>query len=376
MELNLINFVLFELLVNYFNVKAGFSYFISLLVFSSALLLQSCGGEKSPEGASPAPQGPRTTQVRGVEVRVMEVGNEIITPGTFEAWEQVNITPELAGIIQSIHFNEGATVRKGQLLVAMDARELTGQIRKLELEIELAADERRRVESLFEIQAVSEEELIRIRNRESVMTAEKELLEIRKSKLNIYAPFAGQIGLRQISEGNYVSPGSRIATLHQTRPLKLDFDVPELYIHQIGVGTNVKFTTVGSAEKHSAAIYAIEPGINPQSRTMRVRARVENSDGLFLPGRFAQVVLLVDVNPEAVMVPAEAVIPVIEGQIIFVSRNGIAESIRINTGIRTENFVEIKEGLSKGDTVITTGLMALADGARLKVELVDFSHNN
>jgi len=350
------------------------SLFKRLMILSiGVMVLNSCGSDKPANSSTSGRQGPPQTQVRGVEVVVMEVGNEIVTPGTFEAWEQLNITPEIAGIIRSIHFSEGSTVRAGQLLISMDDRELQGQIQKLELEIELAADERRRMESLFNIQAVSEEELLRVRNRESVLVAEKELLGIRKSKLNVYAPFAGQVGLRNISEGNFVAPGSTVATLHQIRPLKLDFDVPELYVNQIGVGSSVEFTMVGSSTRHMAKIYAIEPGINPQTRTMRVRARVDNAENLFLPGRFAQVHFKVDVNPEAVMVPSEAVIPVIDGQIIFVSRNGIATAMPIATGIRTDNFVEIKEGLSAGDTVITTGLMSLADGARISVDLIDLS---
>ena len=347
-----------------------------MILFLGGLILHSCGSEEPAQSGQSGRQGPSETQVRGVEVKVMEIGNEILTPGTFAAWEQLSITPEIAGIIRSINFSEGSTVRSGQLLISMDDRELRGALQKLELEIELAADERKRVESLLEIQAVSEEEVLRARNRESVLIAEKDLLEVRKSKLNVYAPFAGQVGLRNISEGNFVSPGTTIATLHQIRPLKLDFDIPELYVHQIGVGSVVEFTTVGRTTRHKAEIYAVEPGINPQTRTMRVRARVENDEGLFLPGRFAQVHFKVDVNPEAAMVPSEAVIPVIDGQIIFVAKDGVATALPIQTGIRTDNFVEIKEGLSAGDTVITTGLMSLADGANVSVDIVEISFND
>nr|MBS0037622.1 efflux RND transporter periplasmic adaptor subunit [Saprospiraceae bacterium] len=347
-----------------------------LITLSFLLLNSSCGGGGDRSGSAATNQGPRVSNVKGVVVDTFEVANEVITPGTFEAFEQLNITPEVAGLIKKINFTEGSTVRRGQLLISMDDRELAGELKKLQLEISLAEDERKRAERLIEIQAISDEELQRSINREATLRAEKELLEVRKSKLNVYAPFNGQIGLQYISEGNYVSPGARIATLHQLHPLKLDFEIPETYIDQIGVGSEVSFTTVGKSVGKRAEIYAVEPGVNPQTRTMRVRAKVDNQNGDLLPGRFAQVILRVDVNPNAVMVPSEAVIPVIEGQMVFVSRNGKAESIQIKTGIRTDRTVEILEGLNPGDTVITTGLMSLAEGASLEVELVDFSHHN
>lgn len=342
----------------------------------SVVMLVSCGDAPAEGSGQPSRQGPPVTNVRGVVVDTLEVANEVIVPGTFEAYEQLNITPEVAGMIRSINFSEGTVVNRGQLLISMDGREISGEIAKLELEIKLAEDERQRAERLFAIQAISEEELLRAKNREATLIAEKDLLEVRKSKLNVYAPFTGQVGLRHISEGNFVSPGTRIATLHQLNPIKLDFEVPETYIDQLGVGSHVTFTTVGGNTLHNATIYAVEPGINPQTRTMRMRARVDNREVRFLPGRFAQVRLRVDVSPGAVMVPSEAVIPVIEGQMLFVSRNGKAKGLSIRTGIRTEKAVQILEGLHAGDTVITTGLMSLAEGANVNVELIDFSFEN
>lgn len=358
------------------NVYIMYRRLIWILLPLSVLIMVSCGGAPAEAPGQQTRQGPPTTSVRGVVVDTLEVANEIIVPGTFEAYEQLNITPEIAGLIRKINFSEGTVVNRGQLLISMDDREIRGEISRLELEIKLAEDESQRAERLFSIQAISEEELLRTKNREATLIAEKDLLEVRKSKLNVYAPFTGQVGLRHISEGNFVSPGTRIATLHQLNPIKLDFDVPETYIEQLGVGSKVTFTTVGGRTLYDATIYAVEPGVNPQTRTMRMRARVENRDGRFLPGRFAQIRLRVDVSPGAVMVPSEAVIPVIEGQMLFVSRNGKAEGLSVRTGIRTENAVQILEGLHPGDTVITTGLMSLAEGANLKVDLVDFSFEN
>jgi len=369
--MNLYRSRFFRLRVKYINVKSVFKSLIALAVF---FLLTSCGEERAEEGDRPTTE--RTTSVKGVVVDTFEVANDVLTPGTFSAYEQLNITPEIPGLIKKINFNEGSRVQKGQLLISMDDRELIGEIKKLELEISLATDERMRIEKLFEIRAVSEEELQRAKNREATLKAEKELLEVRQSKLNVYAPFPGEIGLRHVSEGNFINPGTRIATLHQIHPLKLDFEVPETYVHQIGVGSEVTFSTVESSESRKAVIYAIEPGINPQTRTMLVRARVDNQNGRLLPGRFAHVILKVDINPNAVMVPTEAIIPVIDGQKIFISDGGRAKGVSVNTGIRTENFVEIKEGLNPGDTVITTGLMSLAEGERLKIDLVDFSELN
>jgi len=158
-----------------------------------------------------------------------------------------------------------------------------------------------------------------------------------------------------------------IANLISINPIKVTFSVPEKYSRQVRVGTSIDFTVAGSTQVYKARVYAIEPRIEAASRTLQLRARADNSSGLLLPGSFASISLPLATIEDAILVPSQAIVPVQDGKKVFVSDSGKAKEVMIETSTRTEKDVLVTAGLKAGDTVLTTGIMTLKEGSKVKV---------
>ena len=197
------------------------------------------------------------------------------------------------------------------------------------------------------------------------------MIEAQLLKTEIRAPFNGVIGLRWVSPGSYLSSQTRIAALKDLDPVKLDFTVPEKYSALMRVGDRISFPVGNSARTFDGTIYAVEPGIDASTRSLRVRARCPNRDGALVPGAFANVELVLRSVADALTVPSIAVIPELGGKKVFVYENGAAQPRSVETGIRSDTEVQITSGLVEGDLVITTGLMQLQPGVKVEVEAVE-----
>lgn len=200
--------------------------------------------------------------------------------------------------------------------------------------------------------------------------AETQLIAAQLSKSTVRAPFSGRIGLRNISQGTYVTPDIVVANLVNTSQIKITFSIPEKYASQMKVGSQIGFTTSDSRDQYYAKIYAIEPGVEVATRTLKLRALAENKDGKLIPGTFADVLLPLQKINDALLVPSEALIPIQGGKQIFVSQGGKAKSIEVETGARTDRNVLILSGIKAGDTILTSGVMSLKDGSPVKVKIV------
>jgi membrane fusion protein (multidrug efflux system) len=192
-------------------------------------------------------------------------------------------------------------------------------------------------------------------------------LEAQLAKTRIRAPFSGIIGLRYVSEGAYISPNSVIATLYSINPAKVEFSVAGRYSTQVKVGQKIKFQIENNEEELEGTVYAIEPQIDPNTRTLKVRALAENSRGLLLPGQFVRVELILETIGNAILIPTESVIPVMNGHKVFLKEGNKAKEVTVQTGIRTNLELEILSGLKTGDTLITTGLLQLRPGMSVDV---------
>ncbi|MFB0910627.1 MAG: efflux RND transporter periplasmic adaptor subunit, partial [Flavobacterium sp.] len=164
-----------------------------------------------------------------------------------------------------------------------------------------------------------------------------------------------------------ITPAILVANLVNIGKLKITFSIPEKYANQIKNNTVLRFRVSGSTEKYSAKIYAIEPSVEVSTRTLRVRAIAENKDGKLLPGTFADVELPLDVIIGAIVIPTQAVIPVQNGKKVFISDFGKAKEVMVETATRTDASLLILSGLKAGDTVITSGVMALKNETPVKV---------
>ncbi|MBP7477700.1 MAG: efflux RND transporter periplasmic adaptor subunit, partial [Chitinophagales bacterium] len=189
------------------------------------------------------------------------------------------------------------------------------------------------------------------------------------AKSIIKAPFAGKIGLRNISAGSYITPSVLIANLVNTSKVKITFSIPEKYANSIKMGTSIQFNTSSTQSNSLAKIYAIEPEIDINTRTLLVRAIAENSNGSLMPGTFANIMLPLQTIPDAIIIPSESVIPIQGGKKVFIAENGNAKEVKVETSTRTDASILIIKGLNKGDTLITSGIMSLKDKAPVKIKL-------
>ncbi len=338
--------------------------------FAAALVPVFLAAGCREKSKDPAASGPKAVMVAGIVVQPRELVSTIVATGSLIANEEVELRSEVPGRVVSIHFDEGTRVAKGALLMKTDDRELQAQLLKLQVEEKQARDDLYRKEKLLELKAVSQEEYDRAFNAHGIVRAGIDLVRAQISKTEIYAPFSGVVGLRQVSPGGFVSSSTPVARLQQTDPLKLEFAVPEKYRLKVHTGTRVGFRVEGIDSLFTGQIYAIEPKVDPSTRNITMRALCSNAAGLLVPGAFARVDIRLDQIPDALVIPSEAVIPVMSGEKVYVSRNGKAVSSPIETGLRTETEVEIVKGLMPGDTVITTGLLQLREETPVKIRLL------
>jgi membrane fusion protein (multidrug efflux system) len=338
------------------------------LIVAALAILAGCN---SSDGRPAQRSGGDATQVEVVVIKPQPIENTIFTTGTLLANEEVVLRPEIAGRVVGLYFEEGKGVKKGDLLVKINDNELQAQLKRKEFEEKLSADEEQRAKTLLDMNGISREEYDKSLNRLNMIKAEREIIESQLAETEVFAPFDGTIGLRYISEGTYVSTGTTIATMQDIDPIKVEFAVPEKYAGQLPHGTSIALRAGDKQQLYRGSVYAVEAKVDPNTRTLKARATVPNSKGDLFPGAFAKVEITLQHIPDAVVVPAEALIPDLAGERVFVLRNGVAESVQVTTGIRTDRSVQITEGLQPNDTLILTGLLQLSDGKPVQIKSTD-----
>jgi membrane fusion protein (multidrug efflux system) len=206
-------------------------------------------------------------------------------------------------------------------------------------------------------------------NRVNTLSTDKEFLQVQLAKTTVRAPFSGRMGFKNISEGAYITPGDIIANLVQTNPVKLDFSVPEKYSNKIKVGQPISFMIDGDDEKIEAKVIAIDPRIDEDLRTLKVRALAKNSNDRLLPGMFIRVEVPLE-QERSIMIPTEAIIPILKGKKVFVMKDGKAQETIIQTGLRTDSRIQVEQGLSVGDSVIVSALMSVKNKSAVSLRKV------
>jgi len=338
------------------------------LLALSCLVAYGCGkGSSSQAGRNPGGGG-AAIPVEVVVIQPQLFYNKISTTGTLLANDEVELRPEISGRVTGVFFEEGRRIKKGELLLKINDRELQAQLKRKLLEEKLSSDEELRKRRLLEISGISKEEYDRNLNTLKIIQAEREVIESQLAKTEILAPFDGVVGLRYVSEGSYVTPNMLVATMQNLDPMKAEFSVPEKYASQLKNGTEVLVRTGDSQKEYLGIVYAIESKIDLSTRTIKARARIPNPEEALIPGSFARVEITLEELPEAIVIPSGAVIPRINDEIVYVCRNGKAQSVSVKTGIRTESAIQITGGLIPGDTLIVTGLLQLADGKSVQIK--------
>ncbi|RYZ30169.1 MAG: efflux RND transporter periplasmic adaptor subunit [Chitinophagaceae bacterium] len=334
----------------------------TIILFSSALFI-SCGDSDRKEQAQQQQRGGGgqrpPVRAEAITVSTSTLLDNIEIPGSIVANETTEIHPEVSGLITNIYFKEGSYVSKGAVLFKLNDADLQAQLRKLQVQQRIAQSNENRSSELLKIGGISRQDYDAAQLQTSNTSADIAIIRTQIAKTVIRAPFSGKIGFRLVSVGAYVSPATVMTTLSQTNNLKLDFTVPEKYIQQIKPGQFVNFTVEGTDKKFTGRIVASESNITANTRTLQVRAAVQGDAGGLTPGGFAKVTLNFEPDPNAIVIPTQAIIPQARGKKVYVYQGGVAKFIDVETGIRDSSTVQITKGLKVGDTVLLTGLLSL-----------------
>lgn len=295
--------------------------------------------------------------VEGFIIQADKLSNNVVSSGTLIANEEAELKAEITGRITGIYFNEGEIVAAGKLLVKLYDGDLQAQLKKLAVQKQIKDKTLIRQKMLLKSEGISQQEVDVTASEADAILADMEVVKSQIVKTEIRAPFFGKIGFKNLSAGTVVSPAQVITTLQQTSPLKVDFSIPEKYSLDLKIGTPIRFTTEILRDTLQAVIYALESQIDLNTRSQKIRARYDNSATALSPGTFAYVLVPLKTEDFALMIPPQAIIPQTRGKKVVVSRNGKATFVNVETGLRTENKIQIIKGLNKGDTIITKGVM-------------------
>lgn len=307
-----------------------------------------------------------------VEAFIVQEGvlNEIIqATGTLTANESTNLSADIGGIIKKISFKEGEKVKDGDLLLELRNNDLSADLEESRARKDLAKKQLERARKLFEAEGISRELLEERESNSKELEANYEMIAAELAKTKVYAPFDGTIGLRSVSQGDYLAAGTSFTNLVDGDNLKVEFSLPEKYLQAVKVGDTIKFNSNSNSRMKQAVIYAINPAIDVNSRSFHLKAIYSNEGNALKSGAFVTVYCELKHFENAISIPTQAVVPEMDGKFVFLVKDGKALSREIVTGVRKANQIQVIEGLQKGDTVVSSGLLQIRDGSLLQIRM-------
>ena len=339
-----------------------------IITFILSMFFFSCGGNKKEEVV----EKPKA-KVLPVKAQVLEtktLKRNFVSVGVLEPDEVVELSFESAGKVTEINFKEGKKVTKGELLAKINDAPLVAQLKKHEANIPVFKNRLERRMKLLETEAISQEDYDEALAAYNGLLADIELVKANIAKCHLVAPFDGVLGLRKVSEGAFVSTGTSVVQLAKTDRLLVRFNYPEQYTSLVKVGTNLSFTVTDNINEFPAKVYAINAVLDNKTKTLDARASYDNRDGLLVPGRFINVNVDLDENESALMLSNEALILEMGRSYVYKCSRGKVSKLEVKTGYRTEDELEVIEGIAVGDTIALSGLMQLRSGMAVKVDVV------
>lgn len=328
---------------------------------------QSMGG-RPPSARPQGGAGPGAPMnVVAVTLKRESFARQMEGVGTARANEAVDITAKTSNRVTAIRFREGQHVNAGEVLVEFDAEQARASLAEAEASLKDSQSQFKRSRELFATKALSEAQLDQL---QATLSANEARVAGSRSQVNdmtIRAPFAGRVGLRNISVGSYVTPGTVITTLDDASVIKLDFSVPEVFLAAVKEGLEITARTSAYPDSEfKGKVSSIDSRLDPVSRAVTVRARIDNKDSRLKPGMF-MTVKLINADAPALMLPEEALVPEANTKFVFVVREGKIARVEVQTGRRRPGEVEITGGLEEGDVVVTEGTQKVRDGQAVRV---------
>lgn len=290
---------------------------------------------------------------------------EITVSGSLMAYEEVDLKNEVAGRVVKINLPEGKFVKKGTELVKLFDDDLQATLKKLQTQLAIQQKVYNRQSELLKVNGITQNDYEQTGLQLNSLKADIEVEKTLIRKTQVLAPFDGVIGLKSISIGAIITPSTLLATIRTQNKIKIDFSVPGKYSSVIKTGMKVKFSMNNNQKMYDATVIATEEGIDASTRNLKVRALVNSQSKDLLPGSFANVILRMSENKNALVVPSQAIIPSETNKSVIVARNGKAHFVPVITGLRQATNIEITQGIQQGDTIIISGIQFLKEGSKL-----------
>ena len=324
-------------------------------------LLAGCGGGGS---GGPPPDMPVEVVIEKPAVQPVE---EILgAVGTIEANERVEIKPEVAGIIEAIHFTEGQKIAKGDKLFTLESHTEAATLAQAKAEEQLAKANVERAQKLAGTKAISQQDLDQLQSQLQVATAARQVAEERLADRTIAAPLDGTLGPRLVSPGQYVTAGAPLTTIVDASRVKISFRIPERQLVEVRVGQKGRLRVAPYPDRaFEGQVDLIDPEVDPATRTAGIRLIASNPEALLKPGMFSHVELVVRTRPDAVVIPEGALVPSLDQFTVFGVENGVARTKPIKLGMRLPGKVEVREGLSGQDEIVVSGTQKLVEGMKV-----------
>ena len=333
------------------------------------------GAASGPPGAGPAGAGGRPTAVEVAKVESMTLVDETQAVGSLRSRQGVMLRPEIGGRVKQILFSDGQRVRKGQLMVQFEDQLQQAQVAQARAELSIAEANHKRNQELVAQNFISQRSLDESAAALEVSRAKLALAQATLQRLQVLAPFDGITGLKQINVGDYLKDGADMVNVEDIDAVLLDFRLPERFQAKIRAGQKAQLTVDAlPGRPFSAIVQAVDPLIEANGRSVGVRGCIDNRQQQLRPGMFARVNAVFGSRDNALVIPEEAIIP--QGGRTFVVKVVagdkpdalISQRVPVKVGLRQPGKVEIVEGLSAGDTVVTAGHQRLQkDGTAVRV---------
>lgn len=328
--------------------------------------LAACSSSDAEPGRD-APKGPPAARVEVTQVRAGPLDRSWSAVGSLKANESVVVRPEIAGRIVRIGFEEGQRVAQGTPLFVLDDSVFVAQVAQAKANLQLSTRNARRADELFGRGLISASERDAARGSLEANQAALNLARAQAAKTVIQAPFAGRAGLRSAAVGDYVNPGQDLVVLEDLEQMKLEFRLPELALPDVAVGQPVQVELdAWPGQAFAAQLYALDSRVADDTRSIAARARLANPDGRLRPGMFARVTLVVSRKSDALLIPEQALLARGGKSFVYTVEDGRAVETEVEIGQRKPGEVEVVAGLREGQTIVTSGLQRIGNGAAVQ----------
>ncbi|BAJ01890.1 efflux RND transporter periplasmic adaptor subunit [Shewanella violacea] len=298
------------------------------------------------------------------------IRDEVEALGTSKANESITVTPKVTEVASKINFEDGDIVKKGRLLVQLQDTEYRARVKVAKVRVRDHMRELDRIRSLITSQTIAELERDRLQTLIDTANAELDQAQAALADRKIFAPFNGRLGLRQISVGSLLTPGTVITTLDDISVIKLDFSVPERFLQSLAIGKQVEASAVAfPGELFSGKVISIDSRINPITRAVTVRAKLPNGDNRLMPGMLMKVTLIQQ-SREALILPESAIIPIQDRHYVYlVNDENVIVRRQVSLGLRKRGWVEVLDGVKLDEQVVIRGILKVRPGDKVKVQL-------